>query len=70
MAENGEERVDEARRRLAKMGLYSVPAVLGVLVVRNAGASANPSCNPFTMGMGMGMGMGNMGMGNMGGMFP
>jgi hypothetical protein len=64
MSDGSDERIDEARRRLAKAGLWAVPAVLSVVYVRSAEAQQSPSCNPYTMGMmGMGMDMDNMGMG-------
>lgn len=47
-----DDRVNEARRRLLRSGAASVPAILSVVVVRNA--QTTPSCNPVTMGRAMG----------------
>lgn len=64
VSRNKEDRVNEARRRLLRSGAASVPAILGVVVVRNAQPAT--SCGPVTMGMAMAVDMAqNMGaMGN------
>jgi hypothetical protein len=48
MAQTETEKIDEARRRLARAGIYAVPAILSVVVVRSAGAQV--TCNPVQMG--------------------
>lgn len=64
MSRSKEERVDEARRRLLRAGAYAAPAILSVVVVRNAQAA--PSCNPVTKGMAMGASDMAQDMGSMG----
>jgi hypothetical protein len=57
------EQIDEARRRLARLGVWAVPTILSVVYVRRADAQQSPSCNPYVVGM---QGIGNMGSMSMG----
>lgn len=45
----GEERVDRARRRLLRAGVYSAPAIIGWLLTSQAAAQPRPSCVPCDM---------------------
>lgn len=42
MTDEQRDNANEARRRLIKAGIYVVPAVPSVVVVRNAGAQTSP----------------------------
>jgi hypothetical protein len=56
MAENQDDKIDAARRRLLRIAVYTPPAVLGAVALNSSAGCQGVSCSPQVCGPGQSCG--------------